>query len=94
MNASAPVIEYPYQVVSCDWCRGRIIWAITKNLRDMPVDADLDPDGNVVLTPQAGRKPIASVLGPAKRFGKKLRMPHAATCPRRGMWTAPKRRPL
>lgn len=80
---------YPYRQTPCDFCSRPVIWALTKNLRLMPVDPAPDAAGNVVLTPQPGGRPLATVLGPADRDrdGLQLRMPHVATCPFREVWS-------
>lgn len=81
-------IPYPYLTVACDFCGRPIIWAVTVNDKQMPVDAGLDPAGNATLTPVPGRKPLVKVLGPALRtqYVERLRMPHVVSCPRRDAW--------
>lgn len=70
---------------TCRYCRARIVWARTHAGKLMPLDADPDPDGNVMLTRREGAGPEATVLGPGDPLfmpeGMTRHMPHFATCP-------------
>lgn len=67
---------------TCSECPAQIIWAITTNALWMPVDAEVHPDGNVALSAGPSPEPVATVLGTAKRFGRRdLRRSHFVTCP-------------
>lgn len=76
-----------FAVEHCRTCNMPIIWAVTNRLRDMPVDAESSPDGNIRLEPREGMQPMARVLPVAEQFGKKsLHKSHFATCPQAGRW--------
>jgi hypothetical protein len=76
-----------FAVEHCRTCDKPIIWAVTSRLRDMPVDAQPVPDGNIRLEPREGMQPVARVLSVAEQFGKKsLRKSHFATCPQAERW--------
>jgi hypothetical protein len=73
----------------CGSCQAPIIWAETRNGRSMPVDPEPTKGGNVLLTDRThlGRRPLATVLGAASRFGRTgLRESHFVTCPHSTMW--------
>lgn len=72
----------------CRTCTAQIIWAVTRNGKDMPVDAEPTPDGNVRLVERRGMDPLAEVIGnPAKRFGLTgLRLTHFVKCPQADRW--------
>lgn len=65
-------------------CDAVIFWAVTRNHKAMPINADPVPDGNAVITTSAdGRRVEVEVLTPIEamlREGDKY-MPHHATCP-------------
>lgn len=74
-------IPYPFKIEHCDTCGRRVIWAITKNGKDMPVEPDLDPRGTASLTPQPGRTPLVMIIvNEALRAGREFRMVHYANC--------------
>jgi hypothetical protein len=83
-----------FAVEHCRTCNMPIIWAVTSRLRDMPVDAEPSPDGNIRLEVREGQiQPMARVLSVAEQFGKKsLRKSHFATCPQAGRWRTGGRR--
>jgi hypothetical protein len=64
-------------------CGAAIIWASTAANKAMPVNAEIVPEGNVLLTVRPGREPLAAVLGPSAldvaRY--ELRLSHFVTCP-------------
>jgi hypothetical protein len=65
----------------CRACRQPVEWVTTANAKDLILDADPTPDGNV-LVDEAG---VGHVLGPLDLAmvddRSALRMPHWATCP-------------
>jgi hypothetical protein len=82
-----------YATDTCRSCSAPIIWALTRNLRPMPVDAKPVAGGSVQPFDNGGTSPVAEVLSVAKQFGKTgLRMPHHATCPQGAAWRRPKAR--
>lgn len=75
---------------ACSACRAPILWAITERGKAMPLDAEPDPAGNVILTGEVrrtdhGSAPVAVVLGnTSELFGDPdttRYMPHHASCP-------------
>ena len=78
----------PVRTDLCRSCTGRVIWARTVNGRSMPVDAEPNGGGNVVLTCQGPGKVRALVLGSEDRppEGKARRTSHFATCPQASGW--------
>lgn len=76
--------EYPTE--NCRSCGTKIVWAVTKNGRDMPVTAEPRGDGNVHLIDRPGMAPLAEVLGVAKRFAKTMRVSHFADCKQADRW--------
>jgi hypothetical protein len=65
----------------CRSCGAPIIWALTENDRRMPVDAEPDPAGNLMLV-RRGTATYAKVVQPAKGNHR----PHFATCPQASEW--------
>lgn len=70
----------------CRSCGAAIEFARTVNNRAIPLDAEPNAEGNVVI-----RDGVAHVLGPMELLlvlgaGEALRMPHHATCPQAGDW--------
>jgi hypothetical protein len=76
--------DYPTE--ACRSCSAPIIWAVTRNGRDMPVTAEPRGDGNVYLVARPGLAPLAEVLGVAKRFARTMRVAHFADCPQADRW--------
>lgn len=72
---------------SCRSCGAEITWARTPANKAMPLDAEPNPAGNVMLADGG-----AQVLGPLELSGltdaerEELRMPHHATCPDGAAW--------
>lgn len=68
----------------CSTCQAEIIWANhERTLKPMPVNAGLAPPGEgslLVFVTGAGAVTY-SVISVAKRFGRRLRISHYATCP-------------
>lgn len=69
---------------ACKACGAAIKWARTTNDKSIPVDAEPNPDGNVVLQGGGFSAPTATVLGPLDKLsmpeGTTFHMPHHATC--------------
>lgn len=81
-----------YDIEACRSCTAPIIWAVTVNGRDMPVDAEPSPDGDIRLADRSHlhRKPLAEVLSVTQQFGLgNLRTSHFATCPHADQWRRP-----
>lgn len=67
-------------IAKCRSCGADIIWARTSSGRNIPVDADPTPDGNVELTG------TTVVVHPGPVPDLELRMAHHATCPQAAEW--------
>lgn len=73
----------------CRSCKAPIVWAKTRTGKDMPIDAEPRPDGNIRLTVRGGQ-PYADVLSAARiatstSWGA-LRTSHFVTCAQAGQW--------
>lgn len=88
---TAPTVEYPTE--PCRSCAQPIIWCVTQNGYDMPVDPQPHPTGNIVLEQRGGGlKPVATVLNSKDRAGRMgTHRSHFATCPQAAEWR--RRRP-
>lgn len=79
---------------NCRSCHARIRWAVTKAGKAMPLDFDVNPEGNVVFTGrtaklrQGGTAPVVEVVGQPMLLedDRPRYMPHHATCPEAGKW--------
>jgi hypothetical protein len=96
MSTAVAADEPPrYPTDQCDGCKAPIIWAVTDNGKNMPVDVDpVGPAaGNVLLT-AAGPKVRARVeRNPARLFGKRwVYRSHFVTCPFSERYRHPRRR--
>lgn len=80
----------PTHLDQCRSCRAPIVMAVTVNGKNMPVDAFLDPNGNVSLYDEAGKTRAVVVpknkLAATRAAGHKLHLPHFATCPKASEW--------
>jgi hypothetical protein len=74
----------------CRSCGAPIVWAETEAGRRMPVDADTDPDGNVLVVPDPVTGELVALIdSEAKPLAKRERTwpegtrhrSHFATCP-------------
>lgn len=83
---------------ACSACQAPILWAVTERGKAMPLNADPDPAGNVILTGEVratdhGAAPLAVVLGnTSELFGDPdttRYMPHFVTCPHAGRFRKP-----
>lgn len=64
---------------TCKSCGEPIIWALTENSKRMPVDAEPDETGTLVLSP--GPQPTATVVSKGGREpGVKLYRSHFGSC--------------
>lgn len=71
----------------CRTCQAEIIWAVTRNGKDMPVNPEPVKNGNIKLTARPGMAPLADVLPVAKRFGRTdLVTSHFVNCPQAPKW--------
>lgn len=71
----------------CGSCKAPIVWAATSRGKDMPVNADPSPGGNIALDARPGLKPLARVLTVTQQFGRtNLRLSHFAVCPQAPRW--------
>lgn len=88
MSLATDVDYGPFRVDGCRSCGALIIWAVTANGKDQPVDAEASSDGNIALDERGpDRRPLARVLSVVARFGRRdLRKPHHATCPQGAAW--------
>lgn len=78
--------DYPTE--ACRSCGAQIIWAVTRNGKDMPVDELPAPKGNIRLVERGGMQPLAEVVPVARQFGMqgKLRLAHFVNCPQADRW--------
>lgn len=75
----------------CKVCPAEIVYALTDKGKPIPLDAEPNDAGNVLVTYEGGRR-RAKVLSPATARDyhgdrRQLYMPHHATCPN---WQAKK----
>lgn len=83
---TAPAVEQE-EGDRCRTCGRPIVWAVTRNGKDMPVNPEPVKDGNIKLTARPGMAPLADVLPVAKRFGRKdLVTSHFTNCPGADRW--------
>lgn len=75
-----------YPTAKCDSCKAPIIWAVTRQVRRIPIDAEpvgVAGGGNVLLSP-GSPAPRATVVGGTQQsllFGKRwVYRSHFATC--------------
>lgn len=68
---------------NCRTCGAAMLWALTKNGKRIPLDAEPNPAGNVELSRVGEGVPFATVhKGPPGMFDDwEAWMPHHATCP-------------
>lgn len=86
--------EPSYPVDECESCNAPIIWAVTRNVRRMPVDAEpVDTStggGNVLLSREGGRVMAEVVSNPGRLFGRRVYRSHMQTCPFRDRYRHPR----
>jgi hypothetical protein len=81
-------------VATCRSCEAPIVWGKTRAGRAMPLDAEPDPAGNVVLLANGTAVVLTADEAAERRltFPEEVRrMPHHATCPQADEWR--RRRP-
>lgn len=72
------------QTNHCRSCGARITWAVTKAGRNMPVDVEPHPAGNLELTPREDGAPLVAMIDPMDAqltFTANRYRSHFATCP-------------
>ena len=77
----------------CQHCGARIRWVMTaKRRRAMPLDAEPDPAGNVILRPEDGRAVVLDIpdRDHAVARGETVWRTHFATCPNYPKGRSPK----
>lgn len=76
-----------FEIDVCSSCRKPIIWCVTTRARQMPVNADPEPGGNIAVDPRPGLDPLARVLSVTAQFGRtNLRKSHFVDCPQADKW--------
>lgn len=65
---------------ACAGCGKPILWAVTDNAKRMPLDPEPDPDGNVAVWQDTGRRCRVLLKGEQPTAYERLYMPHWATC--------------
>lgn len=78
----------------CQSCQAEILWARTPSGRRIPLDAEPNPDGNVILTgyEDEARTLTKAELPAYRARGWRIWMPHHATCPNADEWRRRERR--
>jgi hypothetical protein len=71
------------QITECRSCREPIFWTVTEKGKNMPVDAEPDPEGKFVLEDEDAEKPRALYRPEAK--GERYTA-HFATCSEADEW--------
>jgi hypothetical protein len=76
-----------FMLEPCGTCYRLIIWAVTTRGKDMPVNPDPVPGGNIALDERPGVAPLARVLTVTQQFGRtNLRTSHFVDCPQAPKW--------
>lgn len=85
----------PYGLGRCRGCRRPVRWATTQAERQMPLDPEPNPDGNVVARLGDGQTWYARIPTADRPQSPTERrfMPHVATCPTPPLPQAPQRPP-
>lgn len=76
-----------FLIEKCSTCQADIIWAIhERTLKPAPINAEPEPPGkgDLLLFASVAGKATYSMIAVAKRFGRRLRTSHYATCPQAG----------
>lgn len=86
VNGLVPASSKEKRPPRCEACFARLVWAVTERGQRMPVDANQDITGNLVLcfeVDQLGRPTSAQlvVIAPADYVGPRW-LSHFATCPK------------
>jgi hypothetical protein len=75
-----PAKPWPVEQCRSPRCGRNIIWAKTERLRDMPVNAEPDPEGTLLLSWDFVTVRVITTRTANQRFGKTLYTSHFATC--------------
>jgi len=83
-----------YAITQCRSCKRAVIWAVTERGKRIPLDAEPNVKGNVVLSTLGapendspnGPTVYAKVVPPLFSAGQVRYMPHHATCPQGESW--------
>jgi hypothetical protein len=67
-------------IAKCSSCAADIVWCITRNDKRMPVDAEPNPKGNIVLTERDSAAPSASYVGSFEQTDAPRYFSHFMTC--------------
>lgn len=74
----------------CESCGAAITWARTRAGKAMPVNAEPDSYGNLLLTEHRGEARVGILLArqaaAARAEGSRLHLSHFATCSRADQW--------
>jgi hypothetical protein len=80
---------------ACRSCGAPLLWGLTLKFKSIPLNAQPDINGNVVMLGEPGeRNPIVSVFRSADQArrahpDRDRYMPHHATCPQGKEWRRP-----
>lgn len=71
--------------VECRTCKAKMYWVVTKNGKNMPVDAQPSPRGGLVITLKPDGKLYAEAFMPndAAHAKRNRYVSHFSTCPQR-----------
>jgi hypothetical protein len=81
-----PQKPWPVETCRSPTCGRPIIWAKTEAMRSMPVNAEPDPDGNLLLWWDLSTVRSRVLRSTRQRFGKTLYSSHFATCRDADKW--------
>ena len=72
-----------HDIRHCQTCHQPILWAYTTSDRKIPVNAETDPNGSILITRRYDGQLLATYTGPTTTRPPTRRRPHLATCPTR-----------
>lgn len=76
-----------WPTTQCRSCKGEIIWTFDQKGRRLPVDAEPDHEGKLILSLGTDGRVHSRVLLPAHlRWGRKLFRSHFTRCPDAAKW--------
>lgn len=87
-----PAHEAPADLADCRSCGAPVIWTVTSKGKRMPVDAEPNPAGNVVLQSQPEGPPLAVYYSgkagapPTAYSPRERHTSHFANCKQAGEW--------
>ena len=76
-------------MTNCGSCKARVIWGVSLTTgKRMPIDAQVNKQGNVYLVDDADTFVVlsGSELDKARDRGSDLRLSHFVTCPQAQSW--------